>query len=94
MKSSSELIKQILLTEKGTYLTESENKYQFRVSMNANKIEIKRAIEELFSVRVTAVNTMRRKGKKKRERTASYGTTAAWTRAVVTLHTDDSINLI
>jgi|TARA_B100000927_G_C16181797_1_gene355708 large subunit ribosomal protein L23 len=94
MKSSSELIKQILLTEKGTYLTESENKYQFRVSMNANKIEIKRAIEELFSVRVTAVNTMRRKGKKKRERTASYGTTAAWKRAVVTLHADDSINLI
>ena len=94
MKSSSELIKQILLTEKGTYLTESENKYQFRVSMNANKIEIKRAIEELFNVRVTAVNTMRRKGKKKRERTASYGTTAAWKRAVVTLHADDSINLI
>lgn len=94
MKSSSELIKQILLTEKGTYLAESENKYQFRVSMNANKIEIKRAIEELFSVRVTAVNTMRRKGKKKRERTASYGTTAAWKRAVVTLHADDSINLI
>ena len=94
MKSSSELIKQILLTEKGTYLTESENKYQFRVSMNANKVEIKRAIEELFSVRVTAVNTMRRKGKKKRERTASYGTTAAWKRAVVTLHVDDSINLI
>ena len=94
MKSSSELIKQIILTEKGTYLTESENKYQFRVSMNANKIEIKRAIEELFSVRVTAVNTMRRKGKKKRERTASYGTTAAWKRAVVTLHADDSINLI
>ena len=94
MKSSSELIKQILLTEKGTYLTESENNYQFRVSMNANKIEIKRAIEELFSVRVTAVNTMRRKGKKKRERTASYGTTAAWKRAVVTLHADDSINLI
>ena len=94
MKSSSELIKQILLTEKGTYLTESENKYQFRVSMNANKIEIKRAIEELFNVRVTSVNTMRRKGKKKRERTASYGTTAAWKRAVVTLHNDDSINLI
>jgi ribosomal protein L23 len=41
-----------------------------------------------------AVNTMRRKGKKKRERTANYGTTAAWKRAVVTLHADDSINLI
>ena len=94
MKISSDLIKAVLLTEKGTRLSEEENKYLFRVSMTANKIEIKRAVEELFSVRVMAVNTMRRKGKKKRERTANYGTTAAWKRAVVTLHADDSINLI
>ena len=94
MKDSSDLIKAVLLTEKGTQLSEEENKYLFRVSMTANKIEIKRAVEELFSVRVMAVNTMRRKGKKKRERTANYGTTAAWKRAVVTLHADDSINLI
>ena len=94
MKNSADLIKAVLLTEKGTQLSEEENKYLFRVSMTANKIEIKRAVEELFSVRVMAVNTMRRKGKKKRERTASYGTTAAWKRAVVTLHADDSINLI
>mgnify|MGYP001219225087 FL=1 len=94
MKNSSDLIKAVLLTEKGTQLSEDENKYLFRVSMTANKIEIKRAVEELFSVRVMAVNTMRRKGKKKRERTANYGTTAAWKRAVVTLHADDSINLI
>ena len=94
MKNSSDLIKAVLLTEKGTRLSEEENKYLFRVSMTANKIEIKRAVEELFSVRVMAVNTMRRKGKKKRERTAKYGTTAAWKRAVVTLHADDSINLI
>ena len=94
MKNSSDLINAVLLTEKGTRLSEEENKYLFRVSMTANKIEIKRAVEELFSVRVMAVNTMRRKGKKKRERTASYGTTAAWKRAVVTLHADDSINLI
>lgn len=94
MKNSSDLIKAVLLTEKGTQLSEEENKYLFRVSMTANKIEIKRAVEELFSVRVMAVNTMRRKGKKKRERTANYGTTAAWKRAVVTLHADDSINLI
>ena len=85
MKNSSDLIKAVLLTEKGTQLSEEENKYLFRVSMTANKIEIKRAVEELFSVRVMAVNTMRRKGKKKRERTANYGTTAAWKRAVVTL---------
>ena len=70
MKNSSDLIKAVLLTEKGTQLSEEENKYLFRVSMTANKIEIKRAVEELFSVRVMAVNTMRRKGKKKRERTA------------------------
>ena len=94
MKNSSDLISAVLLTEKGTRLSEEENKYLFRVSMTANKIEIKRAVEELFSVRVMAVNTMRRKGKKKRERTANYGTTAAWKRAVVTLHADDSINLI
>ena len=94
MKNSSDLIKAVLLTEKGTRLSEEENKYLFRVSMTANKIEIKRAVEELFSVRVMAVNTMRRKGKKKRERTANYGTPAAWKRAVVTLHADDSINLI
>ena len=94
MKQASDLIKQVLLTEKGTRLSEEQNQYLFRVAMDANKIEIKRAVEALFNVRVMAVNTMRRKGKKKRERTANYGTTAAWKRAVVTVHADDSINLI
>jgi large subunit ribosomal protein L23 len=94
MRSSADVIKKILLTEKGTRLSEEQNKFLFRVSMDANKIEIKRAVEELFEVRVMAVNTMRRKGKKKRQRTAHFGTTAAWKRAVVTLHAEDSINLI
>ena len=94
MKQASDLVKQVLLTEKGTRLSEEHNQYLFRVDMNANKIEIKRAVEALFNVRVMAVNTMRRKGKKKRERTANFGTTAAWKRAVVTVHADDSINLI
>ncbi len=94
MKSSADVIKRILLTEKGTQLSEEQNKYLFRVALEANKIEIKRAVEELFNVRVMAVNTMRRKGKKKRQRTAHFGTTSAWKRAVVTLHKEDSINLI
>ncbi len=94
MKNSADIIKKILLTEKGTRLSEEQGKYLFRVSMGANKVEIKRAVEELFNVRVMAVNTMRRKGKKKRQRTAHYGTTAAWKRAVVTLHEDDNISLI
>ena len=94
MRNSADIIKQVLLTEKGTRLSEEQNKYLFRVAIDANKVEIKRAVEELFNVRVMAVNTMRRKGKKKRQRTAHFGTTAAWKRAVVTLHEDDSINLI
>ncbi|MFL2859899.1 MAG: 50S ribosomal protein L23 [Pontiellaceae bacterium] len=94
MKVASTIINQVLLTEKGTRLSEQENKYLFRVSLNANKMEIKKAVEELLKVRVIAVNTMRRKGKKKRERTANYGKTAAWKRAVVTLHADDSISMI
>ncbi len=94
MRNSADIIKRVLLTEKGTRLTEEQNKYVFRVSPDANKVEIKRAVEELFNVRVMAVNTMSRKGKKKRLRTAHAGKTAAWKRAVVTLNAEDSINLI
>ena len=94
MKNSADVIKKILLTEKGTRLSEEQNKFLFRVAKEANKMEIKKAVEELFNVRVMAVNTMRRKGKKKRERTANFGTTASWKRAVVTLHKEDSITLI
>ena len=94
MKNSADVIKRILLTEKGTRLSEEQNKFLFRVAVDANKVEIKRAVEELFEVRVMAVNTMCRKGKKKRARTAHFGKTSAWKRAVVTLHEDDSINLI
>ena len=94
MKVASNIVKQVLLTEKGTRLSELENKYLFKVAINSNKLEIKKAVEELLDVKVTAVNTMRRKGKKKRERTANYGKTAAWKRAVVTLHKDDKISMI
>ena len=94
MKVASKIINQVLLTEKGTRLAEEENKFLFRVSLSANKMEIKKAVEELLKVRVIAVNTMRRKGKKKRERTANYGKTSAWKKAVVTLHADDNISMI
>ncbi len=90
MKNSADIIKRVLLTEKGALLSEAQNKYLFSVAMDANKVEIKRAVEELFEVRVMAVNTMRRKGKMRRTRTArSFGTTAATKRAVVTVHEDD-----
>lgn len=94
MKNTADVIKKILLTEKGTRLSEEQNQYLFRVAKDANKMEIKQAVESLFNVRVMAVNTMCRKGKKKRARTAQFGTTASWKRAVVTLHEEDNINLI
>lgn len=94
MKNRANIIKKILLTEKGTSLSENQNKFLFRVAIDANKVEIKRAVEELFDVRVMAVNTMCRKGKKKRQRTAQFGTTAAWKRAVVTVNEKDKDKLI
>jgi len=93
MNNSADVIKKILLTEKGTRLSEEQNQYLFRVAKEANKMEIKKAVEELFNVRVMAVNTMRRKGKKKRARTAQFGTTASWKRAVVRIHEEDKDKL-
>lgn len=94
MKNIYQVIDRILLTEKGIRLSEEENKYIFRVNPDANKMEIKQAVEELFDVKVTAVNTMKRQGKKKRERRPNFGQTAGWKRAVVTLAEGSSIDLV
>lgn len=93
MKNPQSIIKQMLLTEKGTRLTEKENKYLFRVDGSANKIEIKQSVEKLFGVKVAKVNTMNRPGKNKRLRTMTYGKTSEWKRAVVTLKPGEKIEL-
>ena len=93
MKQPHTVIQELLVTEKGTRHMESDNQYQFKVSMDANKIEIKKAVEVLFKVGVTKVNTLKRIGKKKRERTMNFGRTAGWKKAVVTLKDGDSIDL-
>jgi len=93
MKDSYDIVKKLLLTEKGTRLSDIENKFIFKVARDANKVDIKRAVEELFKVKVTKVNTMQRKGKKRRERTVNYGRTADWKRAVVTLAEGSKIDL-
>lgn len=92
MKDSREVIKRIQVTEKGTHLAEAR-KYLFTVSPDSNKIEIKRAVEQLFDVKVTKVNTMNYEGKKKRSRTMKYGKRPDWKRAVVTLAEDHKIDL-
>ncbi len=93
MKPAHQIIDTILLTEKGTVLSDSLNQYSFRVHPDANKVEIKHAVEFLFKVKVTQVRTMNRIGKKKRQRRAIAGTTSAWKKAVVTLAPDDKIDL-
>ena len=78
------IIQTLQVTEKGTRLG-ALNQYFFVVAPWANKPEIKRAVEELFKVKVARVNTLNCRGKKKKLRTMQYGMTSSWKRAVVTL---------
>ena len=87
------VIKKIQLTEKGSVLTEKANKYFFEIAPDANKMDVKRAVEDIYNVSVAKVNTMNYSGKKKRERTINFGKRADWKRAVVTLKEGDSIDL-
>ena len=93
MKQPADIIKEVQVTEKGTALTAAANQYVFEVDRDANKIQIRQAVEALFDVKVKAVNTMRYAGKRKRERTARYGRRADWKRAVVTLREGSTIEL-
>ena len=94
MKESFDQVETVLLTEKATLLSEKHNQYVFRVSPKANKIEIKRAVEQLFKTTVTDVNTANFAGKKKRERTANFGRRSHWKKAVVTLKEGEKITLV
>lgn len=87
------IIRKLLVTEKGTRLKEDANQYLFEVDRDANKLEIKDAVQKQFKVKVLSVRTMTRKGKAKRLRTMSYGKTPDWKRAVVTLEAGQSIDL-
>ena len=87
------IVKKLLVTEKGTRLKEALNQYSFEVDRDANKLEIRREVEKRFNVKVQDVNTMMRRGTAKRLRTASYGRTSDWKRAVVTLQAGQSIEM-
>jgi len=63
---STHIIIKPLITEKSTHLQETRNVYAFQVEQHANKIEIRRAIEAIYNVKVTDVRTMNRKGKPRR----------------------------
>ncbi len=79
-----------IITEKSERQASTTNTYTFKVSINANKIEIKKAIEHIFSVKVVDVNTIRMLGKPKRLGKYS-GKRPDWKKAIVTLRSGDKI---
>ena len=92
-KHAREIIIRPVVSEK-SYAAFDANVYTFVVAPDANKIEIKHAVESIFGVRVTNVNTLNRKGKRKRNRrTGTYGARAASKRAVVSLAAGDRIEI-
>ena len=93
MKTSYEVLLGPLLTEKGTMLKEKENKVMFKVARNANKIEIKKAVEEIFKVKVGRVTTINCKGKKKRLG-KHEGRRPDWKKAVVALKEGEKLDFI
>jgi large subunit ribosomal protein L23 len=81
----------IMLTEKANVLREKNNQVVFEVARDANKVEIKSAVQKLFKVTVTSVNTMVMRGKDRRMG-RGYAKTQNWKKAIVTLKAGDSID--
>ena len=88
MKNAYDVIRRPIITEQSMEHTDLK-KYVFEVARDAGKIEIKKAVEEVFGVKVAKVNTLTVKGKEKRQGRTPAGYTATWKKAVVRL-TDDS----
>ena len=88
-----EVIKTVRLTEKGTRQGEKYNQYTVVADRRANKTEIRKAVQELFKVKVTKVNTLNVRGKARRQRTTQAGKAPDWKKAIVTLKDGDKIVL-
>ena len=88
MKAPQDIILKPVITEQSTDLL-PQGKYTFKVAKNANKIEIADAVEKLFNVEVTKVNTINVRGRVKRVGRFT-GRTSAWKKAVVTVNPEPS----
>jgi len=84
ISSHYQIIKRPFITEKGTILRQENNTYVFEVDMRANKIEIKKAIEKIYGVKVIKINTLIQHGKPRRVRFAQ-GRRSNFKKAMVTL---------
>ncbi|HEY7716479.1 MAG TPA: 50S ribosomal protein L23 [Candidatus Binatia bacterium] len=91
MKGPHDIIKAPLISEKGTLLTESANQVLFKVRPDANKIEVKRAVETIFNVKVVQVRMARYLGKMRRIG-RNMGRRSDWKKAYVTLKEGDKID--
>ena len=87
MKNAYDIILKPVITEQSMEATE-EKKYVFKVAVDANKSEIKKAVEEIFGVKVEKVNTLRMDGKMKRQGAAPAGRRASYKKAMVKLTAD------
>ena len=92
MKDPRTVVRRALITEKGTLLRERQNQYHFEVQRDATKIDIKRAIETIFSVKVASVRTQQLHGKVRRQGRYA-GRRSDWKKAIVTLKPDQKIEL-
>ena len=88
-----EIIKTVRLTEKGTRQGENYTQYTVVADRLATKPQIKQAVQELFKVKVTKINTLNVRGKLRRQRTTQAGKAPDWKKAIVTLKEGDKIVL-
>ncbi len=91
MLEEYKLIRRPIITEKGTALKEQSNQLIFEVAPDANKSEIKKAIQKLFKVTVLAVRTQNRQGKKKRVG-RNVGRRRNWKKAFVSIKEGDRVD--
>jgi large subunit ribosomal protein L23 len=88
-----EIIKTVRLSEKGTRQSDLLNQYTVVADTRANKTQIRKAVQDLFKVKVVKINTLNVRGKARRQRTTQAGRAPNWKKAIVTLKEGDKISL-
>ena len=93
INDSYSVIKRPVITEKATDLSANNNTYTFRVPRDANKVAIRHAVEQIFEVKVSGVNTLNVRSEWRR-RGYTKGATQAWKKAMVTLAEGQTIDVL
>jgi large subunit ribosomal protein L23 len=93
MLEPHQVIKRPVITEKSNNLTNWSNQYSFIVDKRANKIDVRKAVERRWGVRVESVQVIAKKGKPRRIRWNRWGKKPDWKKAIVRIHKDDAIDI-